>query len=106
MTAKARPNADLELARELVEELARTGLMLSETLSSLIEALEDHAFPGELNAEVLLEMAAGSCAPVIRAAGRPLSRDALGLVVAVRERFIGDLRAAADRAAASQHQDR
>lgn len=103
MKEHARPGAGVELARDLVEELARTGLVLSDTLASLIEALEEDAFPGEENAGVLLEMAAGTCAPVVEAAGGVLCRDALALIVAVRERFIADLRAAADRAA-SQHQ--
>lgn len=98
MSAHTRPESDVELARELVEELARTGLVLADTLGSLIESLPENAFPGEQSAEVLLEMAAGTCAPVVRAAGAALCRDALGLVVALRERFIADLRAAADAA--------
>ena len=97
------PEPEVELAREVVEELVRTGLVLADTLGSLIEELPADAFGGEENAEVLLEMAAGSCAPVIRAAGETLCRDAIGVVVAVRERFVADLRAAADTAA-SKHQ--
>ena len=49
-------------------------------------------------------MTAGSCAPVVRAAGDALCREALGLVCAVREKFLADLRTAADLAGASKHQ--
>jgi hypothetical protein len=91
--------AGFELAHELVEELVRTALVLSDTLAALIEALPDDAFPGEDKGAVLLEMAAGSCAAVAQAAGEPICREALALIVALRERFIGGLRTAADLAA-------
>lgn len=104
MRKTAGHGPDAELAREVVEELVRTGLALAGALGSLIEDLPADAFPGQDAAEVLLEMAAGSCAPVTEAAGEALCRDALGLIGAVRERFVADLRAPAD-AAASRHQD-
>jgi hypothetical protein len=76
-------------------------LALAEALGSLMEDLPADAFPGEDTADDLLEMAAGTCAPVIQAAGEALCRDALGLVGAVREKFIADLRTAGG----AQHHD-
>jgi hypothetical protein len=90
---------DVALARELVDELVRTGLTFADTLASLIEELPESAFPGEDHAQVLLEMAAGTCAPVINAAGQELCRDAVGLVGAMRQKFLSDLRTAANLAA-------
>jgi hypothetical protein len=94
---------DVELAREVVYELVRTGLMLSETLTSLVDDLPADAFPGEDHGRVLLDMAAGTCAPVTQAAGEQLCRDAIGLLAAVRDKFLADLRQAAELAA-SKHQ--
>jgi hypothetical protein len=104
MSANAEPSRDIQFSREIVEELIRTGLALGQALASLIEDLPATAFPGEDAADVLLEMAAGTCTPVIQAAGETLCSEALGLVRAVREKFVADLKAAADRAA-SQHRD-
>ncbi len=92
------------MAREVVEQLLRTGLALADAIASLIDDLPADAFPGEDHAEVLLQMVAGSCAPVVRAAGDELCRDALGLIGAVHEKLLIDLRAAAERA--SEHQKR
>jgi hypothetical protein len=90
---------EVDLARELVEELLRTGLVLLDTLAELVEELPDEAFPGEENAAVLLEMTAGTCSSVARAAGEPACREAIALIVALRERFLHDLKAAAELAA-------
>jgi hypothetical protein len=89
---------DVELARELVEEILRTGLVLTDTLAALIEELPADAFPGENNAAVLVEMTAGSCAPVVRAAGEAECRQTLALIAALRDKFLEDLKAAAELA--------
>ena len=102
MTEECGPHRDVELARELVVELLRTGLALANAMASLLDDLPADAFPGEDHAEVLLEMVAGSCAPVVQAAGDALCRDALGLIGAVHEKFLIDLRAAADLASQRQ----
>ena len=96
---------DVELAREVIDSLVRTGLVVGETLGSLIEDLSPGAFPGESRTEVLLEMAAGSCAPVTRAAGEPLCRELIALAGAVQEKFLTDLRAAAELSE-SKHQNK
>jgi hypothetical protein len=49
--------SDARLARELVEQLLRASLTLTDMLASLIEELPEEAFPGEDNAAVLLESA-------------------------------------------------
>jgi hypothetical protein len=103
MSAKRRLGPDVELARDVIVELVRTGFVVSDAVSSLIEDLPPDAFPGENHAEVLLEMAAGSCAPVVRAAGEPLCREVIGLAAAVQDKFLADLRAAAQMRA-SKHQ--
>jgi hypothetical protein len=89
---------DVQLAREVVMELIRTGLAIADALASLLDDLPKDAFPGEDSAEVLLEMAAGTCAPVIQAAGESLCKELIALVGAVGEKFLSDLRAAADAA--------
>lgn len=47
---------------------------------------------------VLVEMVVGSCAPAIEAAGQDTCRNAIALLGAVRDRFMEDLRTAADLA--------
>jgi hypothetical protein len=99
MSGRSPHGPDVQSAREMVEELLRAGLVIAGALESLLEDLPAGAFPGEDNAEVLLERVAGTCAPVIRAAGETVCRDTLGLVCALRDRFLADLRGAADAAA-------
>jgi hypothetical protein len=87
-----------DAAWALIEELLRTSFALSDTLSSLLEDLPEHAFPGEDNAAVLMEMVVGSCRPAIDAAGERECRAATALIGAVRDRVLDDLRAAAQLA--------
>lgn len=82
-------------------ELIRTGWSISGALESLLDDLPSDAFPGEGTGEVLLEIVAGTCAPVIAAAGEDLCRGALTLIAAIGEKFLSDLRTAADLASAS-----
>jgi hypothetical protein len=87
--------SDVDLARDLVEAVVRAGLTISETLSTLLEDLSEDAFPGENNAKVLLEMVAGSCAPIARAAGEARCAETIELLEEVGRKFVDDLRAAA-----------
>jgi hypothetical protein len=91
--------SDARLARELVEQLLRASLTLTDMLASLIEELPEDAFPGEDNAAVLLEMVAGTCAPVVGAVGEASCREAIALIAAVQDRILSDLEAAARLAA-------
>jgi hypothetical protein len=85
------------LAHRFVWELLKTGLVLTDSLSSLIEMFEgEDPWPGRETGEVLIEAAAGSVAPALK---RLPERDvdvATDLIVAVRDRFMGDLRLAAE----------
>jgi len=82
-----------ELGETLIVEL-RTGLTLTDLLSSLLEDLPDDAFPREENGEVLIEMVAGSCAPAIAAAGPAQCEAMVALLGAIRDRVLSDLEAA------------
>lgn len=99
MSSPALEPAKDELAQALVEETLRTGLVLGDLLSDLIEAVPDDAFPGENPAEVLLEMLVGTIQPAADAAGAPIVRQAIALIGALRERALCDLEVAAQMAA-------
>jgi hypothetical protein len=86
---------ELEITRDLVEEVLRTAMALEDVIVSLLEDLPDDAFPGEDNGLALLEMIVGSVHPATAAAGSADTRTATALVVAIRERVLADLRAAA-----------
>jgi len=81
--------------QEFIEELLRTGLALIDLISSFVEELPEDAFPGEDNAEVLVEMLTGTCRPALRRAGESDCQIATALIRTVWERVTADLRAAA-----------
>ena len=87
-----------EDVRGFVEEIVRTGLILSDLLSRLLDDLPDDAFPGEDRVEVLLEMLTGTILPAASAAGPAPVRQARALLGAVSDRVMEDLRAALDLA--------
>ncbi|UJA20734.1 hypothetical protein HJD18_11280 [Thermoleophilia bacterium SCSIO 60948] len=93
---------DLTLARELTDQLIRTGLVLTDMIASLIEDLPEDAYPGEENGMVLLEMVAGSSVPAVAAAGERTVREATALIAAVQDRVVSDLREAARLARARE----
>src|SRR5437660_229309 len=66
-----RPPTD-DYVREFVEEILRTGLLLVDLAAGLIETLPEDAYPGESNAEVVLDMMTGTIGPAAEAAGGPL----------------------------------
>jgi hypothetical protein len=80
-----------------VVELLETGLSLSGAMASLLESLEGrNPWPGEDPGEVLLQMAAGSVRPVLRTVSDEDVERAIELIAGVRERFLADLRMAAE----------
>ncbi|HTT93647.1 MAG TPA: hypothetical protein VMF55_03185 [Solirubrobacterales bacterium] len=93
-----RGAVDRELTGELVEEVLRTALALEDVISGLLRELPTDAFPGEDPGCVLLDMVVGSVHPAATVAGVRDCRSAIALVVAVRERVLADLRAAAELA--------
>jgi hypothetical protein len=84
--------------RALVEEVLRTGLMLTDLLARLLDDLPDDAFPGEDPAQVLVEMLVGSLRPVADAAGAGTVKQATALLGALGDRALSDLRAALEAA--------
>jgi hypothetical protein len=85
------------IALQFVTELLRTGLSMTDALASLIESLEGREpWPGEENAEVLLDMAAGSVSPALRKVPPAEVERATALIAAAGERFLDDLRLAAE----------
>jgi hypothetical protein len=85
--------------RSFVEEVLRTGLTLTDVLSSLLDDLPEDAFRGENPGEVLIEMVVGTMRPAADAAGERAVREATALVGALGERVLADLRRAAALAA-------
>ena len=84
--------------RAFVEELLLTGLTLGDLLSGLLDELPEDAFPGEEPADVLVQMLAGSVAPVLEAAGPQTVQGVTALLGAIRDRAMADLRLPAERA--------
>jgi hypothetical protein len=88
----------VDVGRDLIGEVLRTGLVFIDLISSLIEELPEDSFPGEDRGAVLLEMLVGSCMPVVQAAGERECAAATALIGAVRDRVLDDLRTAAELA--------
>jgi hypothetical protein len=87
--------------RALVEELLRTGLLLTDVLSGLLDDIPEDAFPGEEPGLVLIEMLIGSLRPVTDAAGAETVAGAIALLGAISDRFVSDLHAALEAASRS-----
>lgn len=94
---------DGDPARVLIEELLRTALGVGGMLGALVEDLPEGAFPGEDNAAAVVEMAIGSCRPVIATAGEPACREAVALLGSIGDRIADDLRLAAGLARSGEH---
>jgi hypothetical protein len=88
--------ADLEITRDLVEEVLLTAIALDDVMGALLDEIPEGAFPGEENGLVLLEMVVGSVHPAARAAGTHDCQIATALVAAIRERVLTDLHTAAE----------
>jgi hypothetical protein len=83
--------------RLLVDEIVRTGLMITGVLEDLLEGLPENAFPGENEGEVLLEMLSGTIRPAAAAAGEETARELIALLGAMCDRVLADLQAMAAR---------
>lgn len=88
------------VADQFVRELITTAFTFMDAISSLIESFEEgeQPWPGEETGEVLIEMAAGSIRPALKAMSDAEIDRTVELIAAVRERFMGDLRLAAEMA--------
>lgn len=84
--------------RALVLEVLRIGTGLADLVGGLLDDLPGHAFPGEDNAEVLIDMITGTVRPVADAAGESTVRETVALLGAMGERVFSDLRSAAELA--------
>ncbi len=87
---------DSDPARDLVMQILRTGLTLTDIATGLAEDLPDDAFPGESVGDVLVEMLTGTIRPAALAAGEPVVRQTTALLGAVVDRTVDDLRAACE----------
>jgi hypothetical protein len=94
-----------DYVRDFVEELLRTGLLLIDVAADLIESLPEDAYPGESNAEVVLDMMTGTIRPAAEAAGETLVRGAIALLDATGSRTLDDLERAVELAAAREGGD-
>jgi hypothetical protein len=81
-----------------VEEVLRTGVLLTDVLSGLLEDLPADAFPGEDPGEVLVEMLVGTVRPAVEAVEPRTVADATALLGAMSDRFVADLQAALELA--------
>jgi hypothetical protein len=86
----------MDAARGFVEEVLRTGLLLSTLIGDLLEDMPDDAFPGESTADVLVQMLTGSVRPALEAAGERTLEEATALLGAMSDRALCDLKAALD----------
>lgn len=75
----------------LTMTVLRTGLMLSDLLGNLLDALPADAFPGESDGEVLVEMLSGTIMPVADEAGLVAVQEATALLAALSEKVLADL---------------
>jgi hypothetical protein len=102
-SAAAVPYEDVHA---LTLAVLRTGLMLSDLLGNLLDALPSDAFPGEDDGEVLVEMLSGTIMPVADATGREKVRDATALLAAVSDKVLADLERTAELARQGQPRPR
>jgi hypothetical protein len=86
-----RPSPTNDYVRDFVEEILRAGLLLVDLAAGLIEGLPEDAYPGEPNAEVVLDMLTGTIRPAAEAAGETLVRGATALLDASGARTLDDL---------------
>lgn len=95
MDTYAPPNP---IAFRFTWELLKTGIVLSDTLADLLEMLDEREdpWPGRDTGEMLIEMAAGSIRPALARVSAGEVDATTDLIVAVRERFVSDLRLAAE----------
>ncbi|HWF75226.1 MAG TPA: hypothetical protein VG186_17905 [Solirubrobacteraceae bacterium] len=88
-----------DYGRDFVTEVLRTGLMLTDLVTDLIEGMPEDAYPGESCAAVVIEMLIGSLRPVLDAAGEESVRSAIALLTAAQDRTLADMRRAVELSA-------
>ncbi len=88
------PSSPADHVQPFVEEVLRTGVMLTDVLGSLLEDLPDDAFPGERPGDVLIEMLVGTVRPAVEAVEERTVVEATALLGAMSDRFVADLRQA------------
>jgi hypothetical protein len=81
-----------DYGRDFVMEVLRTGIMLTDLVANLIEAMPEDAYPEESSAEVVVDMLVGTLRPVTEAAGDRSVRSAIALLTAVQDRTGVDLK--------------
>ena len=88
------PSGPADHVQPFVEEVLRTGVMLTDVLGSLLDDLPEDAFPGEQAGEVLIEMLVGTVRPAVEAVEERTVVEATALLGAMSDRFVADLRQA------------
>src|SRR5690349_1956126 len=92
--AIGRMTTHADSTRALVEEIVRTGVMVTDLLENLLESLPDDAFPGENPADVLLGMLTGTVRSATAAAGDKTVGELIAVLGAICDRILEDLEAA------------
>jgi hypothetical protein len=83
------------MARGYIEDLLRTGLLLTDLLADLLEA-GPADMDGEPFEDVLIDMVVGSATPALRVAGEAGVAAAQALMTGVVDCLLADLRAAVE----------
>ena len=99
MSSERPPESEHDDVEQFLEAVMTSGILLSEMIGNLLDALPPDAYPGENQVEVLIEMVAGSIKPAVDAAGPDALVQATALLGAVCDRAVADLRRAAELAA-------
>ena len=97
-----QPEDDLD---RFVTELLRTGFMLCELGSDLVEILPEDAYPGEEPGAVIVEMMCGTIRTALASADQRDVRRATELIVQAAERTVEHLRLASKLSARMNGED-
>ncbi len=81
----------MDSVASFAEELLRTGLMLSELMSNIVEALPADAYPGEEPGAVVIEMVTGTIRTALAAVDKRDLEHATELIAASRDRVLEHL---------------
>jgi hypothetical protein len=84
-----RPAGSVDYVRDCVEEVLRTGFLLIVLDDNLVDNLPENAFPGERNAEVMLEMLIGTIRAAVGGCEKSV-RSAVALFAACKTRTLTD----------------
>jgi hypothetical protein len=84
----------MDSAAAFTEELLRTGVMLSELASNLVEALPADAYPGEEPGAVVIDMVTGTIRTALAAVDERDLEHATELIAASRDHVLEHLKLA------------